>query len=200
MESSQKRFVALLTAFLAGVPSVALASGDGGHGFVFTEHGFYLIDFIVLVAALVYFVRKPLKKFLQGRRDTMEREIDEAKALQAEARAVLDEYRERLKNVDAEVKGILERAHEEATAAKARIIAEGEAQAKKLVGDAEARIRQEHRTLQARLTGELIELAATRAEELAKRGLDGTKQRAFMQEYIEHVEALSADGAGAKPV
>lgn len=172
--------------------------GHGGHGFLIRENGFYIYDFIVLVVLLVWFVRRPLKQFLQQRRATLEREIDEARRLQAEARATVEEYERRLASMDADVEAIRARAREDGEALKARLVADGEALARKLIEDAEARVRTEAHFLRERLEAELVAAAVDRAEQVVRQGLTAERQRQFVQSYVNRIEQMAAAGRGGR--
>ena len=54
------------------------------------------INFAVLVGALVYFLRKPLKEYLLKRHDTVKEKIEEADRLLGEAEEAKKKYEERL--------------------------------------------------------------------------------------------------------
>lgn len=170
----------------------------GGHGFVLAENGFYIFDFIVLVVALVWFVRGPLQQFLRQRRAHIEREIDEARRLQAEARQTLETYRDKLANLDAEVEMIRKNAREDAEAVRAKIIADGEAHAKKLLEDAETRVRQESWLLKERLEAEIIAAAAVHAEELVVKGLTPDLQRQYVRDYVDEIARMAAAGKAGR--
>lgn len=198
--SGSMGWAVLLGLLVVGVLVQLLApdAEHGGHGFVFSENGFYIFDFVVLVVGLVWFVRRPLRQFLRQRRVTLEREIDEARRLQAEARASLEEYKAKLANLDAEVEKIKERARQDGEALRNKLVAEGEEQAKKLLEDAEARVRQESRLLKERLEAELIAVATSRAEELVAKGLSADRQRKFVSDYVTEVEGMAASGKAGR--
>ena len=61
------------------------------------------INFAVLVAALVYFLRKPLKEYLLKRHDTVKEKIEEADRLLREAEEAKKKYEERLSKLDGEI-------------------------------------------------------------------------------------------------
>lgn len=198
-KSSTGRLI-FLGVVAAGILLQVLApapDAHGGHGFNFHENGFYIFDFAVLLILLVSFVRRPLRQFLRQRRATIEREIDEARRLQAEARAVLTEYERRLANLDAEVEGIRKRAHEDGETLKARLVAEGEALAQKLVEDAEARVRTEAHLLRERLEAELVSAAVGRAEQIVKQGLSAERQRQYVQDYVSRISEMAEKQAAA---
>ena len=182
------RRVLPLVALACLVPLEALASE--GHGFVLKEHGYYILDFLLLLIVLILVLRGPLKNFFQKRRNQLEEEIDEARRLQAEALEKLEEYQKRLAGVEEEVARIADQAKRDAEALKARLIAEGKAQAEKLAADAEARIKQERQALRHKLEQQLVEAALATAAEKIRGSLDEGQQREFLRRYVDEMDRL----------
>ena len=195
----------LLLVLLAGAaalgllaPAAALASGDA-HGFRLTVEGFYILDFIALVAIIIWVARKPLRRFLLSRKDTLEREIDEARELQTEARSTLEEYSRRMKHLDDELAAIRKRAREDGEASRARIVEDGEAQAQKLLDDADARVRQEEKALRRKLVSDFIDEALGRAREMVSKKLTPSVQRELVGEYVDQIEQIEGLAGSRAP-
>ena len=47
-------------------------------GFVLEEHGYYIIDFLVLFGALYFLLRKPARQFLLDRHEAVAKEMEES--------------------------------------------------------------------------------------------------------------------------
>lgn len=65
--------------------------------------GWYLLTFGIFVAAVVYFVRRPLLLYLETRALDIERAIEEAKKAKEQAEHRVAEYEARLKALDGEI-------------------------------------------------------------------------------------------------
>lgn len=161
-----------------------------GHGFVFSEHGFYIIDFALLVGVLVWAAKKPVKSWLTERAKLIQREIDEARALHEAAQARLVEYEQKLAALEAEQQKILASFVEAGEREKARIVSEAEAAATKLVADAERRIGQESKRLQEALEHEAVELAVAMSETVIRKRLEPTAQQRMITDYIAGLESM----------
>lgn len=65
--------------------------------------GWTLITFVIFVAFITKFAKKPLGAFLQERSDLIKNSIEEAKRAKLDAAAKLKQYEQRLLELDAEI-------------------------------------------------------------------------------------------------
>jgi len=65
--------------------------------------GWYIITFVIFVALLIHFVRKPLSIYLEARANDIKNAIDEAKKAKDEANAKMALYESRLAALDEEI-------------------------------------------------------------------------------------------------
>ena len=169
---------------------VVISSPALAGGFVLAEHGFYLIDFIVIAYAIKKFGSKPLHNFLVNRRDSVSRELDEAKKLHEAAKLRLEEYDAKLNALEDEKEAIRKGFVAVAEKEKTRIIEEAEAQATRLVADAKVRIDQEAAKLTRALEEEAVELAMTMASTKITATLTPGKQQSLLGDAITTLESL----------
>jgi ribonucleoside-diphosphate reductase alpha chain len=173
-------FRTTLAAALVVAPSFALASE--GHGFVWSEHGLYILDFLILAGILYWFARKPIKAFLEERSRLVAHEILEARKLREAAAARLAEYETRLAALEAERTRILESFVEDGERERDRIIRDAEVATQKMVADAERRITQEARRLEQALEHEAVFDCANR---------NGAKGKRFIH-HTGHIRMMAA--------
>jgi F-type H+-transporting ATPase subunit b len=181
-------FRTTLAAALVVAPSFALASE--GHGFVWSEHGLYILDFLILAGILYWFARKPIKAFLEERSRLVAHEILEARKLREAAAARLAEYETRLAALEAERTRILESFVEDGERERDRIIRDAEVATQKMVADAERRITQEARRLEQALEHEAVELAVSMSETIVRERLRPDVQQRMIADYISGLETM----------
>ncbi len=103
----KKTATILLTFMLVLVlANMAIASGGGGHadsGVLLKDFLYRILNFSIVVAILVYFLRKPLKKGLAGRSEEIEKALAEAKQVKEEAEAKFAEYDRKLDQATEEI-------------------------------------------------------------------------------------------------
>ncbi len=171
----------------------ALASSDGGHGGV---HNSWLsidtwktMNFAVLIVVLFLVAKKPVAEFFSSRAKGIEDEIKVLEQKKKDAEMKLAEYQARFKNLDQESKKIVEEYIKQGEEARARILAEAEAQAEKLEIMAKRNIEQEFKSAKARLQQEISEKAMSKAEALIKASISSEDQEKLVDEYLKKVVA-----------
>lgn len=167
-----------------------LASG----GFEFNVHGFYIIDFLVLVGILWYFGKGPMQKFLASRRDKVKSEMDGAAEQRAEAQARFDRYNQLLEELPEEKARLLAEFARDGERERQRIKGEAEADAAKVARDATRAIAQEAAKLREHLEAEVAERALTLAEEKIRQRLNPMVHRQLVDQYITDLEKLDQLG------
>lgn len=167
-------------------PNIALASG----GWSFTVEGFYIIDFVIFLGLLFYFVRGPAKKFLQARYDRVTAEMQAATKLKAAADAKLAEIDKLFAELEAEVGKIREQFRQDGEREKARIEADAQAQTDKLRATLEKQLEQDAAALRQTLSRELAAAVMSATEAKVKARVDQATHKALTGSYIDNLEKL----------
>lgn len=185
----------LLALLLVGLISgFVLASGDGGHH---PENGALLKDFLwrflnfgIVVAVLVYFLRKPIKKALAGRREDIEKKLAEAKRIEEEAEAKFAEYDRKLAQATDEIAEIGDAIRREGELEKQKIIENAKAMALQIEQDAEKAADLEVAKARTELQREAVLLAVGIAEDLLKKNFTKEDDTRLIDEYMQKVGEL----------
>ena len=100
--------IALLMSIFSISTALGASGGDnGGPGWMSTDT-FRVMNFAVLVIALVYVLRKPLAQALGSRIKGIKEQLEDLEARKAEAERKLVEYNEKLAQLETEAEGIVE--------------------------------------------------------------------------------------------
>jgi len=182
---------ALLILLVVVLPVVVLAAdGEGGHsGRQLYDLVMRIINFLILVGALVYFTRKPVRSFIENSVESVRKLLKDAESTKAEAEAKMKEAEERLAGLSHEVEQIMAHARSESQAEKARIVQETEAAVAKLREGASRAIQQELKKSQQILRNEAAQLAVELAREILRENINETDHKRFVAEYLEKLEA-----------
>ena len=157
--------------------------------------GMAILNFAILVGLLVVFAGPKLRKYLHTRHDTIKRELEEGKRLRAEAARTLEEYKNKIAGVDAEVAKLVSEIRKQAEDEKARIVAEAEAHAAQVKRDAELRIAAEIDRSRRLLEREVVDAAIAAAEKILRDSARDDDQRRMVQDFISDVETrVSPEG------
>ena len=180
-------FVGLLLAL--SVSTALCASGEGGtKGWVSTDT-FRVMNFAVLVVALVFVLRKPLSQFLSSRINVIKEQLEDLEAQKTEAEKQLAEYNQKLAQLEKEAEKIVEDYIRQGNEAKARILKEAEASAEKLQVQARRNIEHEFGQAKLELQKEIFEKSLAKAEEIIKSKISGEDQNRIVDEYLKKVVA-----------
>jgi F-type H+-transporting ATPase subunit b len=192
------RIIAALLIALAGA-SPALASGGGGEGDLARDLLWPGLNFVLLLAVLVYFARQPIRDFFATRHGRIRGELDSAAQSLSDAEARHAEWQRRLVLLDAEMARIRNEARERAEAERGHILADAAAAAERIRNDARSAVDQELRRAREELRREAAELAVElAAEALRSRVTDADRSR-LVDEFIQTIErgGSAAPGPGA---
>lgn len=148
-----------------------------------------LLNFGVLLLLLAKFGGPIARKAAQERHDQIKTALDEAAKLREQAAKKLAEYETRIKDVDAEVKMLVDGIRADAEADKKRILEAATAQAAQMKRDAELRIAAEIELARTQLTREVSTAATTATEKLLKEKVSGDDQNKLVSTFITNVQS-----------
>jgi len=127
---------------------------------------FAIINFLLLIALLVWKGGPPIRKYVKGRHDDIKSALEESAKLRSEAKAKLAEYSERISGVESEVEALLKETRDAAESEKKRILADAEAQVEAMKKAAEERISADIARARHILEEEIANAAIAAAEKI----------------------------------
>ena len=145
------------------------------------------MNFALLAGILIYFLRKPLPKALQSRRQGIKDQLDDLERQKLEAERELAEYKQRFARLDEEVEKIVAEYIQDGEAAKANIIEEAKAAAEKLQEQAKKNIEHEFHKAKQQLKAEMADEAVAMAEKVIKKDIKPKDQKHLIDEYLTKV-------------
>jgi len=173
--------------------SVAVAAADAHHvdsGVLIKDFLYRMFNFAVTFGLLAYFVTKPIRKGLAGRREGIENALKEAQAAKEKAETRYAEYDEKLTKASAEIDDIYASIKREGELERDRIIAEAKEMAVKISQDAEKAASREIAKAKAELRQEATNMAIEIARDLLTQKVTGDDQKRLVNEYIQKVGEL----------
>ncbi len=177
-----RRFAFLFVLLLA---SPAHAAGDDpGWTFVIL----HAVNLAMLLWVIVHFAGKPISEALVKRSQAVSAEIDEASRLQAEAKALLADYEQKIAGLETATKEIVEGLRAQGEAEKQRLIEEAKNDADRIRRDAERAAESEYVRARERLEAEVVDLAVSAAEKAIREKLTPADHRRLTGEYLSRLE------------
>jgi len=184
----------LTIASLLGIVGVSLAFGSEGHqiesGVLLKDFLYRCLNFAVTFGLLAYFVTKPLRKGLAGRREGIEKELAEARKAREEAEARFAEYDRKLNEATGEIEGIYAEIRHEGELEREKILANARQMAEKIKSEAQKTASHEVSRARAELQREATRMAVAIAEELLKKSFTPQDHDRLVNEYMQKVGEL----------
>lgn len=176
---------------LAASPAWAAAEAHGHDEGIPKSLIFAGINFAILVAALVYFLKKPAKEFFASRSTLIRTTLEQTKALKDNAEKKYAEYEKRLKDIDREMKAMIDGLKHDGELEKQRLVANAKRQVENLRDTQQKVLSQEMRKAKEELKQEAINLASEMAEKLIRDNLNQDDQSRLVDQYLEKMEKLA---------
>ena len=149
---------------------------------------FMLLNFGILLLILAKYGGPAARKLAQERHDQIKTALDEAAKLRDQAAQKLAEYETRIKDVDSEVKKLVDGIRADAEADKKRILEAAAAQAVQMKKDADQRIAAEIELARTQLTREVASAAANATEKMLKEKVTADDQTKLVTTFIGNVQ------------
>lgn len=183
-------FVCVLSSlFLVPSYGAAFAAEEETHAFSWNELTWPIINFTILVAALFYVGHKPIREFFKKRTEMIEKSLKDAEEAKELAKKTLIEVRERLKNTDREIGGIMASAKKAGEKEKDALIANGKRLKDKILEQAKVNIEFELQKAKAAIKSEAAFMALELAGQQIKERVGQKDHENLIHEYIKKFEA-----------
>jgi F-type H+-transporting ATPase subunit b len=181
-------FVLLLLSMAVG-SALGASGGEGGaKGWIATDT-YRVMNFVVLLVALIFILRKPISQALSSRIKNIREQLESLEAQKAEAEKQLAQYNEKLSQLESEAEKIVEGYIKQGNEAKVKILKEAEATAEKLQVQARRNIEHEFDKARQELQREVVEKSLIKAEETLKKAITAQDQDKLVDEYLDKVVA-----------
>ncbi|HKU44757.1 MAG TPA: ATP synthase F0 subunit B, partial [Polyangiales bacterium] len=152
-----------------------------------------VVNFTLLVIILRRLSKAPLAKFLEDRRERIDRGIREASQVKAKAEAVYNEYTERLKTLDQELSKLRSDIAKAAADDRARIVADAEETAKRVKAETEQLVARQAEQLEADIRREVVQAAIDAAERAVRESVNADDQRRLAEAFAKELAKVSKE-------
>ncbi len=146
-----------------------------------------IVNFLILFIALRFLLWKPLLQKLDERREMLEKEKDDAAAIE-EARANIGDERARsLEEVHEKAKAIIAEAREQASVVTDQVAQEASQEAEKIVETARTDAEEERNRTLGEMRSQIAALAISAAQQVIGEKLDEERQRALVDSFFSGI-------------
>lgn len=154
-----------------------------------------LLAFLVLVAILGKFVYPVLVKSIDGRRETIEKGLAEAKASQAASEKAEENIRKLLADARKDADAIINRAQTEASSQVSEAEEKARTRAEQIVRDAHTQLEADITKARAALKKDTAALVALATEKVLKEKVDGSKDSQLIDRALSASTATDGERA-----
>jgi len=162
------------------VSSLVLGSAFNGGDILFQ-----LAMFIILLALLKKFAWGPLMGIMREREEHIASEIESAEQSRAEAKKILEEQRELLKEARGEAQGLIENAKKQGEIQREEIVVAAREEADRLKESAKIEIEQQKEKAVAAIREQVASLSVLIASKVIEKELTEADQEKLINEYIQ---------------
>ena len=157
-----------------------------------------LIAFAVMVVVLFRLVAPRFEQVFQARREAIEGGIERAEAMQAEAKAALEQYRAQLAEARTEAAQIREQARAEGTQILEELRAQAHEESQRIVARGEEQLAASRQQVINELRGQIGALAVELAGRVVGESLaDDARRRGTVDRFLDQLDSMvGADGHG----
>jgi F-type H+-transporting ATPase subunit b len=165
--------------------SLVLGAAEGGSHFNSGDVFFQLIMFIILLALLKKFAWGPLMGIMKQREEHIVNEINSAENSRLEAKKILEEQRNLLKEARSDAQNLIESAKKQGDVQRDEIIAASRVEAERIKEAAKLEIEQQKEKAVAAIREQVASLSVLIASKVIERELSSTDQDQLINEYIK---------------
>jgi len=148
-----------------------------------------IINLVILFFILRAILFKPVTKFMEARAKKIQDSIDQAEKDKAEAKRLLADYENSLKNAEAKAQEIIKTANENAKRLTERIIKDGEQSAEDMITSARKQIEAERQTAMAQFKLEAAALVMAASAKFAAREFGTDDNKRYVKMLLDELSA-----------
>jgi len=184
------RAILLLVFLFAPAAALAASEAGGSTGIPWWDIFKQVVNFGILVAVLVYFLRKPVGAYLKERTEMLRKSIDEAARARASAAEKLLAIEMRMSKLSKEIAEMSRKMDAEAEEETRRMRDGAQAEIKRLHAQVQFAAEQEVKNARLELRKEAAELSARTAEEIVSKTITKGDQERMVRENIDRIREI----------
>jgi len=147
-----------------------------------------IVGFLIALWVLKKFAWKPLLRVLEERKEKITSEFGKIEGDRKRAQQLLEQYQEKLKEIEAEARVRIQEAVNEGRKIAAEIKQQAQAEAKEVLSKAQAELGRELAKAKVQLKNDIVSMALAATEKIIDEKLDEKKDRKLIADFIEELE------------
>jgi F-type H+-transporting ATPase subunit b len=184
-----RHFVPLvgIVLYFSWLSNVFASEAEGGHHLNWIDFAYRTVALIIVAAILVKLLRKPAANFLSSRREEIQQLLSELDAKTSEARSEYSRVRARLASLEEDTRKIVDELIAEGEAERKKIIEAAHREAEYIQQQAQVTIEQEIQAARDSLKDEVAELSVAAAQDIIQTQMRAEDQQRLVREFMTKV-------------
>ena len=148
----------------------------------------HAVNLGLLMALLIYLIRKPFLSFLKNRKERLRSEVDRAAAAAEQAKVTLEEYSAKLDAVASEVAALQENIKKQGETERDDLVSAAEKSCEMIKKEVEDTIRLETTKAVSEIQSEVVDSALVLAEKMIRERVDADFTTDSVDDFIKMIE------------
>lgn len=148
----------------------------------------YAINLGLLIALLIYLIRKPFLSFLKNRKERLRSEVDRAAAAAEQAKMTLEEYSAKLDAVASEIAALQENIRRQGENERDELVSAAEKSSEMIKKEVEDTICLETTKAVSEIQSEVVDSALALAEKMIKERVDADFTTDSVDDFVKMIE------------
>ncbi len=148
----------------------------------------YAINLGLLIALIIYLIRKPFLSFLKNRKERLRSEVDRAAAAAEQAQITLKEYSAKLDAVASEIAALQENIRKQGENERDDLVSAAEKSCEMIKKEVEDTIRLETTKAVSEIQSEVVDSALALAEKMIKERVDSDFTTDSVDDFVKMIE------------
>lgn len=142
----------------------------------------------LLIALIIYLIRKPFLSFLKNRKERLRSEVDRAAAAAEQAKMTLEEYSAKLDAVASEIAALQENIKKQGENERDELVSAAEKSCEMIKKEVEDTIRLETTKAVSEIQSEVVDSALALAEKMIKEQVDADFTTDSVDDFVKMIE------------
>jgi len=184
-----KQFAPLwgIVLYFAWLSTAFASEAEGGHHLNWIDFAYRTVAVVIVAVILVKLLRKPIANFLNSRRVEIQRLLAELEAKTSEARSEYSRAQARLGSLEEDTRKIVDELIAEGEAESKKIIEAAHREAEYIKQQAQIAIEQEIQAARNSLKDEVADLSVAAAHDIIKKKIKAEDQQRLVREFMTKV-------------
>ena len=148
----------------------------------------YAINLGLLIALIIYLIRKPFLSFLKNRKERLRSEVDRAAEAAEQAKMTLGEYSAKLDAVASEIAALSENIRKQGENERDELVSAAEKSSEMIRKEVEDTIRLETTKAVSEIQSEVVDSALALAEKMIKERVDADFTTDSVDDFVKMIE------------